>query len=154
MNPKLNLTLVQFTSVAQSCLTLCDPMDHSTPGLPSSSPRVHPNSCPLSRWCHPTISSSVIPFSSCPQSFPVSGSFPMSQLYASGGQSIFSFNISPSNEYSGLISFRMDWLDLHAVQGTLKSLLQHHSSKASILWNSAFFLQSNCHICTWLLEKP
>ena len=60
----------------------------------------------------------------------------------------FSFNISPSNEQSGLISFRMDWLDLLAVQGTLKSLLQHHSSKASILWHSAFFLQSNCHICT------
>ena len=65
----------------------------------------------------------------------------------------FSFSISPSNEYSGLISFRMDWLDLLAVQGTLKSLLQHHSSKASILWHSAFS-QSNSHIHTWLLEKP
>ena len=65
----------------------------------------------------------------------------------------FSFSISPSNEYSGLISFRMDWLDLVAVQGTLKSLLQHHSSKASILWCSAFF-KSNSHIHTWLLEKP
>ena len=64
----------------------------------------------------------------------------------------FSFNISPSNEYLGLI-FRMDWLDLLAVQGTLKSLLQHHSSKASILWHSAFFI-SNSHIHTWLLEKP
>ena len=64
----------------------------------------------------------------------------------------FSFSISPSNEYSGLISFRMDWLDLLAVQGTLKSLLQHHGSKASILWHSA--LQSNSHIHTWLLEKP
>ena len=65
----------------------------------------------------------------------------------------FSFNISPSNEYSGLISFRMDWLDLLVVQGTLKNLLQHHSSKASILWHSAFLL-SNSHIHTWLLEKP
>ena len=65
----------------------------------------------------------------------------------------FSFIISPSNEYPGLISFRMDWLDLLAVQGSLKSLLQHHSSKASILWHSAF-LQSNSHIHTWLLEKP
>ena len=65
----------------------------------------------------------------------------------------FSFSISPSNEYSGLISFRMDWLDLLAVQGTLKSLLQHHSSKASILWHSVS-LQSNSHIHTWLLEKP
>ena len=66
----------------------------------------------------------------------------------------FSFNIGPSNEHPGLISFRMDWLDLLAVQGTSKSLLQHHSSKASILWHSSFFLQSNSHIHTWLLEKP
>ena len=65
----------------------------------------------------------------------------------------FSFSISPSNEYSGLISFRIDWFDLLAVQGTLKSLLQHHSSKASILWPSAFFLSSS-HTHTWLLEKP
>ena len=77
----------------------------------------------LSWWCHPTISSSVVPFSSCPQSFPASGYFPVSQLFASGGQSIrvSASNISPSNEYPGLISFRMDWLDLLAVQGTLKS---------------------------------
>ena len=80
---------LQFSSVTQLCPTLCDPMNCSTsPPCPSPSPRVHPNPCPLSRWCHPTISSSVIPFSSCPQSFPASGSFPMSQLFASGGQSI------------------------------------------------------------------
>ena len=78
---------------------------------------------------------SVFPFSSCLQSFPASGSFPMSQVYWS-----FSFSISPSNEYSGLISFRMDWLNLLAVQGTLKSLLQHHSWKASILRRSDFFI--------------
>ena len=90
----------------------------------------------------PTISFSVVPFSSCLQAFPASGSFQMSQLFASGGQSIgvISFNISPSNEHSGLISFRMDWLDLLAVQRTLQRLLQHHSSKASILWHSAFFI--------------
>ena len=101
------------------------------------------NLCPSSRWCHPTIASSVVPFSSCLQSFPVSWPFPVSQFFASGGQKYwsFSFNISPSNEYSGLISFRMDWLDLlAAVQGTLKSLLQHHSSNASILRHSAFFI--------------
>ena len=86
------------------------------------------------------------PFSSCPQSFPASGSFQMSQFFASGGQSIsFSFNISPSNEYSGLVSCRMDWLDLLAVQGTLKSLLQLHSSKASILRHSAFFMVQLSH---------
>ena len=89
----------------------------------------------------PTISSSVVPFSSCLQSFPASGSFQMSQFFTSGGQSIgFCFSISPSNEYSGLISFRMDWLDRLAVQGILKSLLQHHSSKASILQDSVFFI--------------
>ena len=77
------------------------------------------------------------PLSSCPQSFPASGSFPMSQLRWPKYWS-FSFNISTSNEHPGLISFRMDWLDLLAVQGTLKSLLQHHSTKASILRHSAF----------------
>ena len=82
-----------------------------------------------------------MPFSSCLQSFQASGSFQMSQFFASSGQSqSFSFSISSSNEYSGLISFRMDWLDLLAVQGTLKSLLQHHSSKSSILLHSAFFI--------------
>ena len=102
---------------------------------------VYSNSCPLSQWCHPTISSSVIPFSSHFQSFPASESYPVNQFFASGGQSYwsFSFSISPSSEYSGLISFRVDWLDLLAVQGTLKSLLQHHSLKASIFWDSAFF---------------
>ena len=109
---------VHFSSVSQSCPTLCDPMNHSTLGLPvlhqllefTPCPWVY--SCPLSRWCHPTISSSVFPFSFCLQSFPTSGSFRMSQLFASGGQNIgsFSFNISLSSEHPGLISFRMDWL--------------------------------------------
>ena len=89
--------------------------------------------------------SSIASFSSCLQSFPASESFPVSQ-FSSGGQSIgFSFNISPSNEHSGLISFRMDWLDLLAVQGTLKSSLQNHSSKASILLCSAFFIVQLSH---------
>ena len=80
----------QFSSVAQSCLTLCDPMDCSMPGLPcpSPTPGVYPSLCPLGQWCHPTVLSSVIPFSSCLQSFPASGSFQMSQFFASGGQSI------------------------------------------------------------------
>ena len=80
----------QFSSVAQSCLTLCDPMDCSTARLPclSPTPGAYSNSCPLSWWCHPTISSSVVPFSSCPQSFPASGSFQVSQLFTQGGQSI------------------------------------------------------------------
>ena len=137
----------QFSSVAQSCLALCDSMDYTMPGLPvhHQLPGACSNSCPSSQWYHPNISSSVIPFSPCLQSFLASGSFQMSQFFVSGSQSIRCFSFSPSNEYSGLISFRIDWLDLLAVQGTLRSPLQHHSSKASILWCSAFFM-SNSHI--------
>ena len=120
---------------------------HARPPCPSPTPRVHPNPCPLWRWCHPTISSSVVPFSFCPQFSPESGSFPKkSALFVRWPKYwSFSFNISPSSEHQGLISFRMDWLDLLAVQETLKSLLQHHSSKASILWHSAFFIVQLSH---------
>jgi len=117
-------------------------LQHSKLPCPSPTPGACSNSCPLSLWCHPTILSSVVPLSSCLQSFPASGSFPRSQLSASGGQSIkvwASGSVLPMNIPSGLISFRMDWLDLLAVHRTLKSLLQHHSSKASILWCSTFF---------------
>ena len=120
---------------------------HARPPCPSPTPIVYPNSCPLSRWCHPTISSSVVPFSSCLQSFPALGSFNMSQLFTSDGQSTgvsASTSVLPM-KHTGLISFRMDWLDLLAVQGTLKSLLQYHSSKASILWPSAFFIVQLSH---------
>ena len=143
-----SLRPIAWVVVAQSCLTLrSHEPQHGRPPCPSQTLRVHPNPCPLSWWCDPTISSSVIPFSSCPQSFLASGSFQMSQFFALGGQSIgsFSFSISPSKEHPGLISFRMDWLDLLAVQGTLKSLLQHHSSKASILWRSSFFIVHLSH---------
>ena len=106
------------------------------PSLSTTNSWACANSCPSSRCCHPTISSSVVPFS-CPQSFPASGSFPESALPIRWPKCwSFSFSISPSNEHPGRISFRMDWLDLLAVQGTLKSLLQLHSSKASILWSS------------------
>ena len=90
ISPGFISSSIQFTSVAQSCTTLCDPMDYSTPGppCPSPTPRVYSNSCPLSQWWHPTISSSVSPFCSCPQSFPTSGSFPVSLLFTSGSQSI------------------------------------------------------------------
>ena len=103
-------------------------LQHAGLPCPSPTPGVYSNSCPWSQWCHPTISSSVIPFSSRLQSFPASGSFPMSQFFGIRWPKYwsFSFSISPSNAYSGLISFRMGWLDLLAVQGTLKNLLQHH----------------------------
>ena len=107
-------------------------LQHTRLSCPSPTPGAYSTSRPLSWWWHPIISSSVIPFSSCLQSFPATGSFQMSLFFASGGQNMsFSFSISPSNEYSILISFRIDWFDLLAVQGTLKNLLQHHSLKAS-----------------------
>ena len=114
---------------------------------PSPSPGVCSNSCLLHQWCHPAFSSSVVPFSDHLQSFPASDSFPRSQFFTSGGQKYwnFSFSISPSKEHPGLISFRMDWLDLLAVQETLKSLLQHHSSKASILQHTAFLIVQLSH---------
>ena len=237
----LAISSVHFSrSVVSDSLRPHEPQ-HTRPPCPSPTPGVHPNPCPLSRWCHPTISSFVVPFSSCPQSFPATGSFPMSQLFPSSCQSIwasasasvlptnhsvqslshvwlfvtpwtaacqtslsitnsrnllkltstesvmpsnhfilccplllllsifpsirvfsnesvlcirwpkywsFSFSISSSNEYLGLISFRIDWFDLLEVQGTLKSLPQHHNSKASILWCSAFFMVQT-HICMW-----
>ena len=121
---------------------------------PSWSPGICLDSYPLSQWCHPTISSSVAPFSSCLQSFPASGSFPVSQFFAKFWSFSFrqpkywsfSFSTHLSGEYSGLISFRIDWFDLLAVQGTLKSLLEYHSPKASILWCLAFFVVQLSHL--------
>ena len=111
-------------------------------------PGVCSNSCPLSGWCCLTISSSAALFSFCVQSFPASGPFPMSRLFPSGGQKhwSFSFSISLSNEYSVLISFRIDWFDLLVVQGTLKSFLQHQNSQASILQYAAFFMVHLSHL--------
>ena len=119
---------------------------HTRLSCPSLSPGACSDSYLLSRWCHPTTSSSVVPFS-CFKSFPASGSFTISWLFSSGGQSIGASGSAsvPQNEYSGLISFRMDWFDLLAVQGILKSLLQHHSSKASTLQHSAFFMVHLSH---------
>ena len=120
-------------------------LQYARPACPSPTPRAYSNSCPLSWWCHPTIlySRSLL----LPSIFPSIGVFSNeSALHIRWPKYWnFSFSISPSNEYSGLISFRMDWLDLLAVQGTLKSLLQHHSSKASILQHSAFFMAQLSH---------
>ena len=125
-------------SVQFSCSVMSDSLQphelqQARPPCPSLTPRVYSSSCPLSQWCHPTISSSVSPLLLPPSIFP--------RILVFSNESVlpvrwpkywsFSFSISPSNEYSGLIYFRMDWFDLLAVQGTLKSLLQHHSSKAS-----------------------
>ena len=137
---------VQFSrSVMSDCLQPHEPQ-HARPPCPTPTPKVCTNSCPLSCWCHPNISSYVVPFSYRPQSLPASGSFQGSTLCIRRPKYWrFSFNISPSNEHPGLISFRTDWLDILAVQGTLKSLLQHHSSKTLILLFSAFFTVQLSH---------
>ena len=113
---------------------------------PSLSPWVCSNSCPVSQWCHPTISYTVTPLSSCPQSIPASRSFPVSWLFTSGGQIIgASASASVLPTFRVLISFRIDWFDLLAVQETLQSLLQHHNLKASILRCSALFMVQLSH---------
>ena len=106
-------------------------LHHARLPCPTPTSGVCSNSCPSSWWCHSPIKSSVIPFSSCLQSFPASMSFPRSKFFASSGQSLgsFSLSISPYNEHSGLISFRIDWFEHLALQGTLKSLFQHFSLK-------------------------
>ena len=132
-------------SVQFSCSVMSDSLrlyglQHARLPCPST-PGVNSNSHPSSWWCHPTISSSGVPFSSCLQSFPAPGFYSNESVLCIRWPKYwsFSFSISPSNEHPGLVSFRMDWLDLLAVQGTLKSL-QHHSSIVSILWCSIFFI--------------
>ena len=139
------ISSVHFSSVASDSLWPHEPQ-HARPPCPSPTLRVHPNPCPLSWWCHSTI---ILcrPLLLLPSSLPSIRVFSNeSALHIRWPKYwSFSFSISPSNEHPGLISFRMDWLDLIAVQGTLKSLLQHHSSKASILWCSAFFTVQLSH---------
>ena len=124
-------------------------LQHARLPCPSLSPGVCSDSCPLCQWCHPTISFSITPFPSCPQSFPASGSFLMSALCIRWPK-YWSFSISPSNEYSGLISFRIDWFHLLAVQETLKCILQYHNLKTSVLQCSASFMVqlSNLYMTT------
>ena len=120
---------------------------HFRPPCPSPTPGIYPNSCPSSQWCHPAISSSVVPVSSCPQPLPASVfSNELTLCMRWPKYWSFSFSVSPSNEHPRLICFRMDWLDLLVVQGILKSLLKHHSSKASILQLSAFFTVQLLHL--------
>ena len=140
----------KFSLVSHVWLFATPWTQHTRPPCPPPTLGVYSNSCPLIWWCHSTISASVVPFSSRLQS---SSKDPSIRVFSN--ESVlrirwpkswsFGFSISPSNEYSELIPFRMDWLDLLAVQGTLKSLLQHHSSKASVLQCPAFFIVQLSH---------
>ena len=152
-------SLTDVISVQFSCSVLSDSLwphglQHARLRCPSPTPGAYSNSCPLNRWCHPTISSSVIPFSSCLQSFPASGSFSMSQFFISWGQSIgvsASPLVLPMNIQDWFPLGWTAWISLQSKR--LKSLLQHHSSKASILRCSAFSIVQLSHH-TWPLEKP
>ena len=160
MRKVINNVPVQFSSVQSSCLVVSDSLwphesQHARPPCPSPTPGVYTNSCPLSRLCHPTILTSVIPFSSCPQSFLTSESFPMSPLFASDGQSIrvsASASVLPVNfqgwfslGFTGLISLLSRGLS-RVFSSTPIGKYQFFSMQPS-LW-------SNSHICTWLLENP
>ena len=140
---------VQFSHSVMSDSLQPHGLQHARPPCPSPTPGVYSNSCPLSRWCHPAISSSVVPFSSCPQSFPASGSFQMSQFFTSGGQSIgvsALISVLPMNIQDWFPSGWTGWISLQS-----KSLLQHHSSKASIHQRSASFIVQLSHPLEWKL---
>ena len=146
--PQPPLPSVQFSSVTQSCLTLYDPMNCSTPGLP-----IHHQLPEFTQTHVHRVGDAIQPFHPLLSPFPLAPNPSQHQSLFQWVSSLhqvvkywsFSFSINLPNEHSGLISFRMDWLDLLAVQGTLKSLLQHHSSEASILWCSAFFMVQLSH---------
>ena len=143
---------VQFSRSVMSYALRPHELQHARSPCPSPTPRVHPNSCPSSWRCHPAILSSFVPLSSCLQSLPASGSFPMSQLFTWGGQStgVSALASFLQKKNPGLISFRMDWLDLLAVQGVFSNTtVQKHQ-----FFGTQLSSQSNSHIHTWLLEKP
>ena len=138
---------LQFSCLDMSNSSWPHGLQHARLPCPSPTPRACSNSGTISWWYHPTISSSLYPFSSCLQSCPASGTFPMTQLFTSGGQSIgvsVSASVVPVNIQDWFPLGWTGWISLR-VQGTLKSLLQHHSSKASILWYSAFLIVQLSH---------
>ena len=145
----------QFSSVAQSCLTLqSHEPQHARPPCPSPTSGVHPDPYPLSWWCHPTISSSVVPFFSCPQTFPASGSFQMSQFFASGGQSIgasASASVLPMNIQDW---FPLGWTGWISLQSKGPSRVFSTTVQKPQFFGAQLSLWSNSHIHTWPLEKP
>ena len=150
----------EFSSVQFSRSVVSDSLrphglQHTRPRCPSSTPRVHPNPCPLCWWCHPAISSKVIPFSSCPQSFPASESFQISQLSTSGGQSIWvsaSTSVLPMNTEDWSPLGWTNWISLQS-KG-LSRVFSNNTVQKHQFFSAQLSLQSNFHIHTWLLEKP
>ena len=154
-NSALNHDSVQFISSVMSNSLWPHELQHSRPPYPSPSPRVHPNPCPSSRWCYPAISSSIIPFSSCPQSFPASGSFQMSQLFAWGGQSIgvsASASVLPINTQDWSPLGWTGWISLQSKR--LSRVFSNITVQKHQFFSTQLSSQSNSHIHTWPLEKP
>ena len=149
-----------ISSVQFSCSVMSDSLwpresQHTRPPCPSQTPRVYSNSCPLSRWCRPAISSSVFPFSSCPQSLPALGSFPVCQLFAWGGQSFgvsASASVLPMNTQDLPPSRWTDWISLQS-KG-LSSVFSNTTVQKHQVFGAQLSSQSNSHIHTWTLEKP
>ena len=155
----MHILSVQFSSVAQSCPNLrSHELQHARPPCPSPASGIYSNSCPSSRWCHPAISSSVIPFSSCPQSLPESGSFQMSQFFPSGGQSMgasTSASVLPMNTQDWFRlgnQFRTSWISLQSMG--LSRVFSNTTVQKHQFFGAQLSSQSNSHIHTWLLEKP
>ena len=151
----MEVILGEFSSVTQSCPTLQPhELQHTRPPCPSPTPGVYPNSRPLSWWCHPTISSSVLPFFSCPKSFPASRFFQMSQLFASDGQSIgvsASTSVLPMNTQD----WSLEWTGRISLQSKgLSSIFSNTTVQKHQFLGTQFSFKSNTHIHTWLLEKP
>ena len=156
----LALIDIQFSSVQFSCSVVSDSLQphelqHTRPPCPSPTPGVLPNPGPLSRWCHPTTSPSVVPFSSCPQSFPASGPFQMSHLFTSGGQSIGvspSASVLPMNTQDWSPLGWTGWISLQSK--ALSRVFSNATVQKRQFFGAQLMLQSNSHIHTWLLEKP
>ena len=146
--------LVQFScSVVSNSLRLHE-SQHARPSCLTPTPGVYPNLCPLSQWCHPAISSSLVPFSSCPQSLPASGSFPMSQLFAWGGQIIgvsASTSVLPMNTQDWSLGWT-GWISLES-KG-LSRVFSNTTVQKHQFFGTQLSSQPNSHIHTWLLDKP